>query len=55
LWFTNSGGGSIGRITVGGAVSAFADPRLAAPAAIAPGPDGALWFTDFDLVVRITS
>jgi virginiamycin B lyase len=46
LWFTLDGD-RIGRMTPGGAFTAFPLPTLdATPTAIAAGPDGALWFTE---------
>jgi hypothetical protein len=41
-------GHSIGRITVGGAITNFTDPSTNYPDGITAGPDGALWFTDVD-------
>ncbi|HEX6817743.1 MAG TPA: hypothetical protein VF120_05160, partial [Ktedonobacterales bacterium] len=47
LWFTESGSGTIGRVTVAGVVTEFALSNVnARPSAIAAGPDGALWFTE---------
>jgi virginiamycin B lyase len=45
LWFANSHGQTIGRITTGGTVKSYTDPSLIGPAGITTGPDGALWFT----------
>ena len=40
-------GGKIGRITTGGAITAFPLPDAGgSPEAITTGPDGTLWFTD---------
>ena len=49
LWFTESNGGKIGRITPAGAVTEFSLPTA--------GPDGALWFTEQTVkrVGRITT
>jgi streptogramin lyase len=70
LWFTESGAGAIGRMTVGGVLTQFTLPDIPAPAgsptgtsstpaqpeAITVGPDGALWFTtENSLVGRITT
>lgn len=47
LWFTESEGNRIGRVTTAGVVSEFAIPTLRSfPIDIAVGPDGALWFTE---------
>ena len=47
LWFTASHSDQIGRITVDGAVSAYAVPSLRAqPVGIAVGPDGNIWFAE---------
>jgi virginiamycin B lyase len=46
LWFTNTGASSIGRMTTGGHVNDFSDPRIGSPLNIVTGPDGAMWFTD---------
>ncbi len=46
LWFTNSSGNSIGRITTDGVISHFTDPSIRNPVGIVAGPDGALWFTN---------
>jgi streptogramin lyase len=48
-------GSSIGRITVGGAVSGYGDPGLESPGAITPGPDGRMWFTDNAAIGRIST
>ena len=47
LWFTESVGNSIGRITLTGTVSEFPLPVASSPQGIAAGPDGNLWFTEF--------
>ena len=47
LWFTESNGNKIGRITPAGAISEFAVPTgQSAPYGIAVGPDGNIWFTE---------
>ncbi|MGH2484674.1 MAG: virginiamycin B lyase family protein, partial [Ktedonobacterales bacterium] len=47
LWFTESTGNQIGRMTPNGAVSEFPIPTSASsPDAITTGPDGNLWFTE---------
>ncbi len=46
LWFTNSMGRSIGRLTTAGVFSNYFDAALREPAGITAGPDGAMWFTD---------
>jgi len=47
----------VGRISTGGAATEFTLASGVQPRAITAGPDGAMWFTEFDasLVVRITS
>ena len=44
LWFLN--GGSIGRITLAGAVTIYHDPAISAPEDLAAGSDGNIWFTN---------
>jgi virginiamycin B lyase len=45
LWFTQSRGRKIGRITTGGAITEYdLPPPSGAPGSITTGPDGALWF-----------
>jgi virginiamycin B lyase len=46
IWFSESSGGSIGRIDAQGAIREFKLPPGSRPGAIAAGPDQALWFTD---------
>ncbi|MGO9877608.1 MAG: putative Ig domain-containing protein [Acidimicrobiia bacterium] len=46
LWFVNSTGDSIGRITTAGVISHFNDVTMNFPKDIAAGSDGALWFTN---------
>jgi virginiamycin B lyase len=46
LWFTESFGFKIGRITTSGQITEYTlPPQLREPQVIATGPDGALWFT----------
>ena len=47
LWFTNTTGNSIGRITVLGAIQVFTGVGIDKPVGITKGPDGALWFAEF--------
>ena len=49
LWFTESGGGQIGRITPAAhAITEFPIPTAnAGPRGITAGPDGNLWFTEY--------
>jgi streptogramin lyase len=47
LWFTESAGNNIGRITPAGVVTEFPIPTAnSGPDGITVGPDGALWFTE---------
>jgi virginiamycin B lyase len=47
LWFAESEGNNIGRITTAGAFIEFSIPTaLSYPIGITTGPDGALWFTE---------
>jgi virginiamycin B lyase len=46
MWFTNYGNNSIGRITMDGVITNFADPTISYPDGICAGPDGAIWFTN---------
>jgi virginiamycin B lyase len=46
MWFTNTGGNSIGRITTAGVVTNYTDPSIAQPGGIVAGPDGNIWFTN---------
>jgi streptogramin lyase len=58
LWFTESQGEKIGRITTAGKITTYNVPtRNAVPYGITAGPDGALWFTEnnADKVGRITT
>ena len=48
LWFTETGGNKIGRITTAGSIAEFPVPTSGSfPRGIAAGPDGNLWFTEF--------
>ncbi|MFL5896957.1 MAG: hypothetical protein ACJ76D_00595 [Solirubrobacterales bacterium] len=53
LWFTESFGRRIGRITMAGKITEY--PVAAPPEGIAAGPDGNLWFTQAGGVGRITT
>ena len=54
LWLTEQGAGKIGRITTAGVITEFPTPTSrSAPQRIAAGPDGALWFSGRDRVVRL--
>ena len=55
LWFTESAGDAIGRITTAGAITEFRSGLSddSAPASITAGPDGNLWFTDAGVPGRI--
>jgi len=47
LWFTESGTGKIGRITVTGSITEFPIPTAdSSPIGITAGPDGRMWFTE---------
>ena len=47
LWFTESYGNKIGRITTEGAITEFLIPTAESnPLLIAAGPDGNLWFAE---------
>lgn len=46
LWFTESGGEKIGRITTAGVITQFRIPGAQSLLGLASGPDGNLWFTD---------
>ena len=49
LWFTESHGNKIGRITTAGAITEYGIPSAdTQPLAIIPGPDGAMWFTAYN-------
>jgi hypothetical protein len=50
LWFTESAGHGIGRITLGRAITEFRLPKaIAGPNGIACGPDGNIWFAEADV------
>jgi streptogramin lyase len=54
LWFPETGGDRIGRITTSGVVEEFTIPGAAALGrVIAPGPDGKLWVLGFGLDGRL--
>lgn len=56
LWFTESAGNKIGRITPEGVITEFPLRDDAYPVGITAGPDGALWFTEEgDGIGRITT
>jgi virginiamycin B lyase len=58
LWFTETDGNKIGRITTQGKLTEFAIPTAdATPTGIAAGADGNLWFTETDgnKIGRITT
>lgn len=55
LWFTESEGNKIARITITGKISEFPLSVGAYPGGIALGSDGALWFTESKKVGRITA
>jgi streptogramin lyase len=46
MWFANTEGDSIGRITPDGAISGYGNDAISEPVGIALGPDGNLWFTN---------
>jgi virginiamycin B lyase len=46
LWFTQSSGNKIGRMTTAGVRTDFALPVGSKPQQIVAGPDGAMWFTE---------
>ena len=45
LWFIENNNNKIGRITTAGVITEYAIPNAIVADAIAPGPDGNLWFT----------
>jgi virginiamycin B lyase len=57
LWFTESNGDKLGRITTTGALTEFALPTGSKPQQIVSGPDAALWFTEegTDKIGRMTT
>jgi virginiamycin B lyase len=46
LWFTESNGNAIGRMTTRGGLTQFALPSGSSPEGITRGPDGGMWFTE---------
>ena len=47
LWFLETDGNQLGRITTSGAITEYRLPALnRSPVQIASGPDGALWFAE---------
>ena len=47
IWFTESAGNKIGRISTSGVITEFAVPtQNSGPSGISAGPDGSLWFTE---------
>jgi streptogramin lyase len=47
IWFTESAGNKIGKMTTAGAISEYTVPTSSSfPANIVAGPNGALWFTE---------
>jgi streptogramin lyase len=55
LWFTESGGGKIGRITPAGTITEPAGATgLPGPTVISPGVAGTLWFTESNEVGELT-
>ncbi len=58
IWFTETNGNNVGRITTDGVISEYAIPTPnAQPNGITTGPDGALWFTELNgnKIGRITT
>jgi len=56
LWFTETWGNSIGRITTAGKATEYPLPTPDSfPGCITAGPDGALWFTENGKIGRITT
>ena len=55
VWFTESIGNKIGRITPAGSITEYQNSKgNAQPADITTGPDGNLWFTDnFGSIARV--
>src|SRR5262249_41055367 len=47
-------GNSIGRISPWGSVITFTAPGIRGPTGITAGPDGAMWFTNYASIGRIT-
>lgn len=49
LWFVETGGNQVGKITTAGSISEYPIPTAgSSPVGIAGGPDGNLWFTEYD-------
>lgn len=48
LWFTDTEGDSVGRMTPAGAVATYRGTGISGPHGITTGPDGNLWFTNKD-------
>src|SRR5947199_7864073 len=47
VWFTDSNGNHIGRVTPAGVITEFSVPTSSSlPVGICMGPDGNLWFTE---------
>lgn len=57
LWFTESDGNKIGKITTAGVITEYPLPSSSGPGAITAGPDGNLWFIESDgnKIGRITT
>ena len=56
LWFSDTGGGHVSRMTTSGEVTEYPIPSGAVANEITAGPDGALYFTEtqYDRIGRIT-
>lgn len=49
LWFTDTGGNAIGRMTLDGTATEFPIPTPTSfPQGLAAGPDGRVWFAEYD-------
>jgi len=46
IWFTENAAARIGRVDSSGTITEFPVPQFGRPAAIALGPDNAIWYTD---------
>jgi virginiamycin B lyase len=58
LWFTESNGNKVAKVTTAGVVTEYALPTAGAdPRGIVAGPDGNLWFTEFNVnkVAKVTT
>jgi virginiamycin B lyase len=54
LWYTDTGNGAIGRVTIDGATNEIpVSTQGGGPVGIATGPDGAIWFTSSYYVGRL--